>query len=143
MFLRWLLAEQEWGVEPWSVGFSALKELEASDRRMWREFLLGFAPHLLAYITIYAFLWEEYILPYHLDLGEPNKFVRAMAVRERRRLGSAACGGVCDGPLFHLMHRRFSVGKGILSWRVQRGDLSMDPLPLGDSNSSVPASSAG
>lgn len=118
-------------MKPGTVGFAALTELPSEDRRVWREFLFGFAPYTVGYVgewacalqrhmvmkramlakrhvwgravglmvprwhqtlihpppffltrmtAMYACVWEEHILPAHLDLETPNKFVRAMVV---------------------------------------------------------------
>lgn len=79
--LRWIFGEEAWGIKPGSTGYRAYEELELQDRRMFREFLLGFAPYAIALISSYALLWEEHILPVHLDLGVTNKFVRPIMVR--------------------------------------------------------------
>ncbi|KAL6768406.1 hypothetical protein ACKKBF_B39030 [Auxenochlorella protothecoides x Auxenochlorella symbiontica] len=77
---RWILSEESWQVKPGTVGFAALTELPSEDRRVWREFLFGFAPYTVGYVAMYACVWEEHILPAHLDLETPNKFVRAMVM---------------------------------------------------------------
>ncbi|KDD75219.1 ubiquitin carboxyl-terminal hydrolase [Helicosporidium sp. ATCC 50920] len=85
---RWLLAEKDWNVTPWSIGFRALDEISTDDRRMWREFLLGFGPSMLVFIAAYAALWEDYMLPLHVDLETPNKFVKAMVLVHFASLGT-------------------------------------------------------
>lgn len=74
------MGEESWGIKVGSVGYPSLRHLEINDRRMFREFLLGFAPYIIGFISSYALIWEEHVLPVHMDLGVTNKFVRAMVV---------------------------------------------------------------
>ena len=56
----------------------------------------GFSPYLMAYTLLYSFVWEERVLPIHLDLEAPNKFMRVSGwwLTARSRLGWLLGGGL-------------------------------------------------
>lgn len=91
-----MLADKDWNVQHGSIGVAALRDIPTDSRRFWREFLVGLVPYTIFYISAYALVWEDHVLPVHLDLDTPNKFVKAMVVRLRTRRFLMGAPGVPD-----------------------------------------------
>eukprot|EP00887_Chlorella_sp_A99_P006330 scaffold3.g6330.t1 len=70
--------------EHWAPGRPALAlhRGDINQPLLFREFILGFGPYLLALAVGYSWVWEEKVLPVHLDLEAPNKFFKALVLQQ-------------------------------------------------------------